>query len=322
MKRSTLILAVMIGFGYHGARGAESKVDFVKDIQPILQKTCIECHGPEKQKGKLRLDSKEAAFKGGADGPAIVPNNPEKSDLYRRITLPAGHDDIMPNKGEPLTKVQTDLIRDWISQGAVWPDTAVVKASGEASAEQAKMASHTPTAGELKAVAELEASGISVRPIAMNVNWRQAGFHLLGSNVTDKTLSPLKSILGLVDLNLAGTKITDAGLPNIQGLTNLARLHLEKTDITDAGLVYLKGLVGLSYLNLYSTAVTDSGLEHLKGLTNLKHLYLWQTKVTDAGATNLQKALPKLDISRGWDLQAAAKPAEAKPPEKEEAKKQ
>ena len=98
------------------------------------------------------------------------------------------------------------------------------------------------------------------------------------------------------------------------------RCSLEKTEITDAGLAYLKRLANLSYLNLYSTAITDAGLEHLKGLTNLKHLYLWQTKVTDSGATNLQKSLPKLDISRGWDLPAAAKPAEPKPAE-EEAKK-
>ena len=91
-------------------------MDFAKEIQPILQQTCVKCHGPEKQKGKLRLDSKEAAFKGGKDGAVLTAGDAEKSELYRRIILPKGNDDVMPNEGEPLTKAQTDLIRDWINQ--------------------------------------------------------------------------------------------------------------------------------------------------------------------------------------------------------------
>src|SRR5580765_4840605 len=110
IRRLNLILAGAMLLA-NGQGKAQTKVDFAKDIQPIFQKSCIECHGPEKQKGKLRLDSKEAAFKGGKDGVAIVPKQADKSELYRRITLPRDHDDIMPNKGEPLTKTQTDLIR-------------------------------------------------------------------------------------------------------------------------------------------------------------------------------------------------------------------
>ena len=321
MKKLEVILSGMIGLSPWVVE-AQNKIDFVKDVQPILQKSCIECHGAEKQKGKLRLDSKEATFKGGADGQVILPGNAEKSDLYRRITLPPGHDDIMPNKGEPLSKAQTDVIRDWINQGAIWPETAVVKTSGGPSAQPPQMAPFKPSPAELKAVADLEALGVSARPIAMNVNWREASFHLLGSNITDRTLAPLKDVLGLVELNLAGTKITDAGLANIQGLTNLARLHLEKTAVTDAGLSHLKGLINLSYLNLYGTIITDAGLDQLKGLTNLQHLYLWQTKVTDSGAENLRKTLPKLDISRGWDLNVVAKqPEKEKEKEKDESKK-
>lgn len=317
MKTFVAILSGMIGLS-SGAVRAQSKVDFAKDIQPIFQKSCIECHGAEKQKGKLRLDSKEAAFKGGADGQIINPGSAEKSDLYRRIVLPAGHDDIMPNKGEPLTKAQTDQIRDWINQGAVWPETVVLRSPTSSSSDPAKATGPKPAAAELKAVAELEAQGVAARPIAMNVNWREASFHLLGSNVTDKSLGPLKDIINLVELNLAGTKVTDAGLANIEGLTNLTRLHLEKTEVTDAGLERLKRLENLSYLNLYGTAITDTGLEHIKDLTHLKHLYVWQTKVTDAGVTNLLKALPKLDISRGWEANVAAKQPE---PEKAETKK-
>ena len=54
-------------------------VDFARDIQPILQSHCYECHGPEKARGRLRLDRRAAALKGGETGPALVPGNSEHS---------------------------------------------------------------------------------------------------------------------------------------------------------------------------------------------------------------------------------------------------
>src|SRR6266446_352694 len=127
MKKLSVVVVGVSLVANWAASGA-SKIDFSKEIQPILQQSCVKCHGPEKQKGKLRLDSKEGAFKGGKDGVVIIAGDAEKSELYRRIILPKGNDDVMPNEGEPLTKAQTDLFRDWINQGAVWPDTVVAKA--------------------------------------------------------------------------------------------------------------------------------------------------------------------------------------------------
>lgn len=329
MKKSIFIAALLAWAG-GAAVYADTKVDFVKDIEPLLQKNCVKCHGPEKHKGDLRLDSKAAAMKGGKDGAVIVAGQADKSDLYHRITLPAGSDDIMPSKGDPLTKAETDLIRDWINQGAVWPAGAVATAAPETgtSATPTGFAGLTPikpTAGEAGAVTKFEALGVAVRPIAMNVNWREANFRALGTNVTDATIAPLKDVLTLVDLNLTGTKITDAGLQTLEGLTNLVILHLERTQISDGGLAHLKNLSHLAYLNLYATPVTDKGLEQLRGLASLKHLYLWETKVTAEGATNLQKAIPNVVISRGWENEPAAKAAEEKKAkakdEKKEAKK-
>src|SRR6266542_3863808 len=133
--KKLLALAVALLCSANGQGRAQDKIDFAKDIQPILQQTCVKCHGPEKQKGKLRLDSKETTFKGGKDGQVITPGNADKSELYRRITLPKGNDDIMPNEGEPLAKAQIELFRDWINQGAEWPDGLVIKAPETKAAE-------------------------------------------------------------------------------------------------------------------------------------------------------------------------------------------
>lgn len=303
---------------------ADAKVDFAKDIQPILQQQCFKCHGEEKQKGKLRLDSREAALKGGKNGPAFVANDAAKSELFRRVTLPKSDDDFMPSEGEPLPKAQLDLIRDWINQGATWPESAVAS-KGDTKPKgppgPALPADFKPSAAEQKAIAALAQKGIDVRPIAANLNWREANLRLHGTNVTDATVAQLKDIVGLVDLNLANTKVTDAGLAHLKGLANLQRLHLELTSITDAGLAHLKGLQNLTYLNLYNTKVTDAGLDQLKGLKHLRNLYLWQTKVTEAGVKKIKAALPNLDVSTGWDLTVLAKKEEKKDDKKDEKKK-
>ena len=315
MKTWIAVVIALVG-GFSRQANAEGKVDFGKQIQPLLQETCIKCHGPEKQKGKLRLDSKDAAMKGGKDGAVIVAGNAEKSELYRRITLAKGDDDLMPNEGDPLTKEQTDLVKEWINQGAEWPESLASKPSEPSNPLAGLPADFKPGPGEAGASAKLAQLGVDIRPIAMNLHWTEANFRPQGTSITDTVISPVKDLKSLTDLNLANTKITDAGLAALEGLTYLTRLHLELTPITDAGLAHLKNLTNLDYLNLYGTLVTDAGLEQLKGLRHLKHVYLWQTKVTEAGAQNLRSAFTNLDVSTGAELNATTNKDET--PKKEE----
>jgi mono/diheme cytochrome c family protein len=301
MKKTVLIFLLALSVAARPGL-AEDKIEFSAKIRPIFQQSCIKCHGPEKQKGKLRLDSKSAAFKGSENGPVIKPGKADESELYKRVTLPASNEDRMPNEGDSLSKAQTDLIRDWINQGAEWPEEIAAKDSQKKKTGIEKLAAIPAGPSEPKAIAKLESMGMSIRPVAMNMNWREANLGLQGTNVTDAVLSTLKDIPTLVNLNLRGTKVTDAGLDNLKGLNNLLQLHLENTAITDAGLARLNRLTNLNYLNLYGTAVTDSGLDQLKPLTDLQSLYLWQTKVTSNGVAKLQKALPELKISTGWEL--------------------
>lgn len=319
------ILTLLAGAGLvaQGVAGAENKVDFAKDIKPILEQNCVKCHGEEKQKGKLRLDIKDAALKGGKGGPAIVAGSHDKSDLFRRITLPKSDDDFMPSEGEPLTKQQVDLIREWINQGAVWPESANAATTAKAVPKGPVLPSDfKPGSNEAKAIARLTEAGVDVRPIAANVPWREANLRLQGTNANDATVALLKDVASLVELNLATTKVTDAGLANLRGLTNLLRLHLELTDITDAGLAHLKGLTNLVYLNLYATKVTDSGLEHLKDMRYLRNLYTWQSKVTDAGAAALKKDLAEVQVSTGTELAELAKKIEERKAEEKKAEEE
>jgi mono/diheme cytochrome c family protein len=98
-------------------------VTYAADIKPIVEKSCVTCHGPEKAKGKLRLDSLEAALKGGEDGKVVEPGNSAGSMLIKNVAHLGDPDDYMPppkNKAgiPPLTPEQIGLIRAWIDQGA------------------------------------------------------------------------------------------------------------------------------------------------------------------------------------------------------------
>src|SRR5687767_2652984 len=91
-------------------------------MAPLLIEHCIGCHGPDEQKGDLRLDTKEHAFAAREeDVHTIVPGKPDGSELVRRIGLPADDDDVMPAKGGLLTKEQQELVRRWVGEGADWP---------------------------------------------------------------------------------------------------------------------------------------------------------------------------------------------------------
>lgn len=98
-------------------------VDFTRDIQPILRENCYNCHGSEKQKGGLRLDSRKLAMDGGTSGKSIVPGKGKDSPLVQRLRGLGGEDQ-MPLKKDPLPEAQIQLISAWIDQGAVWPDSA------------------------------------------------------------------------------------------------------------------------------------------------------------------------------------------------------
>ena len=96
----------------------DKPVAFATDIAPILSSRCTNCHGAEKSKGGLRLDTAAAIFAGDRANWTVDPGNADQSVLVERISLPAGHEDVMPPKGPTLDAAQVDLIRSWINQGA------------------------------------------------------------------------------------------------------------------------------------------------------------------------------------------------------------
>src|SRR5262245_17823466 len=89
---------------------SQQRVEFVRDVQPVLEKSCYTCHGPKMQMGGLRLDSKALAAK------AIIPGKSKESTLYQRIAG-GGEQARMPMGGKPLPAEQIAAIQRWIDEG-------------------------------------------------------------------------------------------------------------------------------------------------------------------------------------------------------------
>lgn len=285
-----------------------AKVDFVNQVAPILVQRCIECHGPKEQKGDLRLDARSHAFPEGDEAAwSVVAGKPDDSELIRRIGLPVADDEVMPNKGEPLTKPQQDLLRQWVAEGAVWPaagDEAIAKALAamvvpkitfelpEVSAEQ--------QAAIDQAMAALRAKGAVVQLVAADTRAVDVNLSLLRDQVGDAELALLEPLAPvLVWLNLSRTKISDAGLRSLLRLGQLRRLHVAGTGLGDGPFKALTALRELEYLNAVGCNLDDAGLQALAELPKLQKVYAWQSKVTKAGKLGVNERRPALQVDLG-----------------------
>jgi len=103
------------------------KLDFAKEVAPLLTDYCLQCHGGKEVKGKFNLATKAGAMKGGREGPCIIPGQPDKSAFCSLLTDPDPETRMPPKKAKQLSKDQIDIIRKWIEQGADWPDGVALK---------------------------------------------------------------------------------------------------------------------------------------------------------------------------------------------------
>lgn len=117
-----LVGAAIASSAAETAKAAGGKIDFNRQVRPILSENCFSCHGPDEKerKAKLRFDLRDEALKPAKSGtPAIVPGDPAKSELIVRITE-KDPDEVMPpiKSGKSLSPQQIEVLRDWVAQGA------------------------------------------------------------------------------------------------------------------------------------------------------------------------------------------------------------
>lgn len=175
----SLVTATLAGV----ALPASAAVDFVKDIQPILELHCVSCHreGKGNSKGGLRLDTFEQATTSGDSGPGIVPGKPDKSPVYTSTILPADDEDVMPpkKKGPPLSKDTTDLLKKWIEEGASWPkDLKLISRKKEEAPKKDETALVTEIHARIAAVSPALTEK-EMKPYASTIPGTEVSFEML-----------------------------------------------------------------------------------------------------------------------------------------------
>jgi mono/diheme cytochrome c family protein len=101
---------------------ASEQIDFAKHIQPIVEKSCVKCHGKGRDKGGFVFETRESLLKGGDSGPAVIVGNSAES-LIIELVSGLDPDNVMPQKGAKLTSREVSLLRAWIDQGLKWDST-------------------------------------------------------------------------------------------------------------------------------------------------------------------------------------------------------
>lgn len=145
-----------------GNINVDEKEALAIEARSILTKYCTNCHGTKKVKGKLRLDELKYVMKGGENGKALIIGHPEKSDIIRRVKLPASDDDAMPTKGKRLSKAEIEVLETWIKQGAPWPNSPNTTRALALSEEKAvSQYNELPTGPSQTALQELESPTVS-----------------------------------------------------------------------------------------------------------------------------------------------------------------
>ena len=109
-----------------------------EQVRPVLETRCVECHNPDKVKGKLLMHTQAAFLKGGANGPIVEPGQPDRSELVKRVFLAKDHEDLMPPKGGPLPAAELALLRGWVAAGAPWTAGVTLVPRGQKSVEDPK----------------------------------------------------------------------------------------------------------------------------------------------------------------------------------------
>lgn len=276
----------------------------------IFEQKCVVCHGQNKQKGDLRLDTKEGLLKGGKDGNLLADIGSE-SMLLKRILLPMEDDDHMPPKEKKqLTSMEIGFLSWWVKTGADFNKTLA-----ELNLPDSLQGFITParnnTVNKLvpqeeidqadrNTLYKLSSMNIMFSPIALNSNYLSVSF----MNVLPEYLTPameecIKLKQQIIWLNMDYQTPDTLAWKLLSLLTNLRKLSAKDSNFDDETMAYINALDSLVYLNLVGTNVTASGFERIQNLQNLESIYLYQTNIKKAGFKQINQMFPQALIDSG-----------------------
>ncbi|MFC4994517.1 c-type cytochrome domain-containing protein [Rubritalea tangerina] len=283
-------------------------------VVPILEQKCYKCHGADKQKGALRLDSIAFMIEGGESDTALIPGDASSSPLVTTIHLPLKDDYHMPPEGKPqVTSQELAVLEWWIDSGAK-ENTKLSQTQIPSKLESYFASFVTPKKTPNEATQETKQPTISpevynqfLTKYPHTLDWTQKGASTLRfsaasirTNYHDKDLQALSPFSSqLVELDLNGTSISNTAATNILKFPNLEKLTVAATSISDDFIETLQQHKGITTLVLHSTEISDQSVDALASMQQLKKLFLWNTNLSNTSVKKLIKSLPNCHINTG-----------------------
>ena len=279
-------------------------------VSHIFENKCNVCHGDNKQKGELRLDTKKGILKGGENG-LLIGENANESLLIHRLILPLDDREHMPPKERAqLSKVEMDFLNWWVDGGANFDETLealqlpnslndILYKEETIMVDPTIPENEVDPAGE-NLINELQNLGVLVTPLSENSNYLAVDFINVGQNNIEAAIKLLVSISAqLVWLNLDYKNLEDELWQDLNMLINIRKLSLKGSNLQDEDVIKLNNLHEIVHLNLVGTQLSMTGLENLKNLEKLKFLYLFGTQIESGMPDSIQLWFPKTKIDLG-----------------------
>ncbi len=282
---------------------------FATSIAPVLEARCVSCHGPDRRKGGLRLDSPEMIERGGHSGAVVLAGDAGASQLLARMRLPLEDDEHMPPATKPQpTGAEIALIESWIRAGAPF-EGGFAAEPGDGGTLVAMVDETEAIAGDDPALPDapfadqaaldrLAESFVHVAPVQPGKANLWVDLAPVAPSIDDDRfdtlIAPIAPSLG--ELHAARTRIGDEAVGALTGAKALTTLDLSWTGFTAEGLSSIAPLPALRELRLVGTPIGDDALNALAAMPALRKLYLWRSGVTAEGVAGLRSARPDLEI--------------------------
>ena len=276
----------------------------------ILENNCVSCHNPNKQKGDLVMNSFDGLMKGGEVGNTIIPGNPEKSELIRRLHLPVDDEEHMPPEGKsPLSDTEIRILERWIAMGssdtmrldnletsdplAILVNELMEPDPMEKWVDLPKIADST--------LQRLSSDYLTIKRIASNSNALSIMAFPPPEYSSDYIMNLNSIAINIVELDFSNLPIGQQEMSVVALCANLEKLELDRTPITDVEIAVLQNLSKLRLLKVYNTGITDSSIAIFEKMESLKKLYLWKTNISKQSLAALKLEKSNILIDNGID---------------------
>lgn len=295
----------------------DSLIIFKDLLQPVLQDKCVACHNSEQSKGGLKLELYSDLFKDAEHGKSVVAGNPEKSELFRRISLPGEDELAMPPRGNGIGYTNIQILRHWIAEGA---DSLATFNSDAMSGELIALLNrdygldYSPRPYYEKVQADSIDEGLlgQLRNAGFRANYLGEHNFLLdveykGDSIEDQDILLLNQVSNNITfLKLAGCKLSDEVFEKLESIPHLTRADLSKNPLSGNSVAYLIEQLHLEAANLNETDVDAEALRNLLSASALSRVYVRNTKVGEDDISSLAQNYTDKEIIAGFKFKKVA----------------